>query len=147
MTFVIHFIMCMLATIGFGIVFNGPKEELIYIGFSGGVCWIIYLLFNEGIGWNSVLSILLASIGTTIFCRAMAAYRRCPVTVYLLAALFPLVPGGRIYYTAYYMFMKDQYLFMHHGLMALEIAMAIAVGISLGFGIPQEFFGLFRKRG
>ena len=136
-----------LATIGFAILFNAPFKELPIIGMAGGICWLVYLAFAEGLGWHIVLATLIASTVNTLSCRALAVARGCPVTVFLLPGIFPLIPGGRIYYTAYYMFLRDSANCLSNGLTAVEIAAALAFGISLGFGLPQKLFHIFYFKG
>ena len=59
----------------------------------------------------------------------MARLRRCPVTSYLLVALFPLVPGGGIYYTMEHAMSGETSLFLESLLHTLGLAGALAVGV------------------
>ena len=53
---------------------------------------------------------------------------------------FPLVPGARVYYTAYYLVTGQTGLAGQSGLEALKIAFAIVLGIVLVVSIPREVF-------
>lgn len=136
---IIEAIVAVFATISFAILFNAPKKEVIYCGLTGALAWAIYYGMTQK-NVNSVLASLVASFGLTILARAFAVIRKCPVTMYLLPGIFPLVPGAGIYYTAYYLFIGNNEMSGFKGLETLEIAGAIVFGIIFGFGIPQRWF-------
>lgn len=136
---IIQFVISMLATISFAVLFTAPKKEVLWCGLTGGFGWIIYFLCTQN-DVHLVLASGVATFGLTILSRCLAVIRKTPVTVYLLAGIFPLVPGAGIYYTAYYLFIGNTDLSGYKGLETLEIAGAIVFGIIFGFGIPQSLF-------
>lgn len=137
--FFIQFVIAMLSTISFAVLFTAPKKEIFYCGLTGAFGWIVYyLLTNNGI--HLVLASGIATCCLTILSRCFAVARKTPVTVYLLSGIFPLVPGAGIYYTAYYLFVGNTEMSGFKGLETLEIAGAIVFGIIFGFGIPQALF-------
>lgn len=137
--FVIQFIVAFFATFGFAIIFNAPKKELLPCGFTGGIAWLVYSIFYSSGVLGMVASSLVASIILTILARSFAVIRRNPVTVYIMAGIFPLVPGAGIYYTAYYL-ISGSPDFGAKGVETLEIALAIVFGIIFGSAIPQVVF-------
>ena len=68
--------------------------------------------------------------------RFFAITHRAPVTLFLLCAIFPLVPGAGIYYTAYYLLNNEQVLFASKGVETLKTAVALAMGIAIVCSIP-----------
>ena len=139
MIYLIEFFVAMVATISFAILFNAPKKEIFYCGFSGAITWIVYYIITKN-GGHSILASLIATFCLTILCRCFAVLRKSPVTIYLLPGIFPLVPGAGIYYTAYYLFIGNNEMFGFKGLETVEIAGAIVFGIIFGFGLPQGIF-------
>ena len=139
MMYILEFIIAMLATISFAVLFTAPKREVVYCGLTGALGWIVYYVMTEN-GINLVLASMVATFCLTVLARCFAVVRKTPVTVYLLSGIFPLVPGAGIYYTAYYLFMGDTAMSGYKGLETLEIAGAIVFGIIFGFGIPQWLF-------
>ena len=135
----IHFIVSMLATISFAVLFTAPKKEVIYCGLTGAVGWTVYYFCTQN-DFHIVLSAGVATFCLTILARCFAVVRKNPVTVYLLTGIFPLVPGAGIYYTAYYLFIGNTQMSGYKGLETLEIAGSIVFGIIFGFGIPQALF-------
>lgn len=136
---IIQFFFAMLGTIAFSILFQAPRREIIFCGFTGGLGWIVYYtLINTGM--NHIFSCTVATVILTILARCFASLRRNPATVYLVAGILPLVPGAGIYYTAYYLVNSDKTLFLEKGLETFEFAAAIGFGILIGFSIPQKLF-------
>ena len=76
----------------------------------------------------------------TTFSRILAAKRKNPVTIYIIAGIFPLVPGAGIYYTSYYLITNNIDTFATYGLSTLKTAGAIVMGIILGMAFPQSWF-------
>ena len=136
---IIEFIVAMVATISFAILFNAPRKEIFYCGLTGALGWGVYYAMTQN-NFNSVLSALIATFCLTIMSRCFAVIRKSPVTMYILPGIFPLVPGAGIYYTAYYLFNGNTEMSGFKGLETLEIAGAIVFGIIFGFGIPQWVF-------
>lgn len=139
MTFVIQFIVAMVATVSFSIIFNAPRTELVFCGITGAIGWIVYYVMVHSIT-GPVAASLVSTLLLTLFARLFSAKRRNPVTVYLLAGIFPLVPGAGIYYTAFYLFTGNKEMFGNVGAETLEVAIAIVFGIIFGSAIPQAVF-------
>lgn len=123
----------------FAVTFSAPKKEGLFCAINGAFSWLMYLVFS-GIGAGVALSSIGAAFSITLLARAFSAIRKHPVTVYLISAIFPLVPGAAIYYTAYYLIMDDFATAGLKGLEAFEIAGGITLGIAFGFGFPQSIF-------
>ena len=128
----------------FAITFNAPKKEYLFCAINGAVSWLMYLVFYH-IGAGVTIACLGASFAITILARVFSALRKHPVTVYLINAIFPLVPGAAIYYTAYYLMMDDFATAGNKGLEAFKMAGGITLGIMFGFGIPQSIFNGLAK--
>lgn len=139
MTYLVQFLVAMTATVSFSIIFHAPVRELVFCGITGAVGWIVYFLMNGSIS-GPVAASLISTCVLTLFARTFAAKRRMPVTVYLLAGIFPLVPGAGIYYTAFYLFTNNKEMFSKVAAETLEVAIAIVFGIIFGSAIPQAVF-------
>lgn len=140
----IQFVVAMLATIAFAILFMAPRKELLVCGFTGALGWLVYYVMTQ-LYVNIIMSAAVATFVLTIFARAFAVIRRAPATVYLISGIFPLVPGAGIYYTAYYLFNNNNSLSGAKAIETFELAGAIVFGIIFGFAIPQKIFQRLRK--
>ncbi len=138
MTYVIQFIVCMLAIVSFAIIYSAPMKEVFLCGLTGAIGWIVYYAIVYGAGRGNVFASLIATLILTIFARSFAVIRKRPVTLYLLTGIFPLVPGAGIYYTAFYLITGDSAAFSSSGINTFEVAAAIVFGIIFGFAVPQS---------
>ena len=137
--YLIQFIISMIATMAFAIVFSAPKSELLLCGISGAIGWFCYVLINE-IAGSPTLGNMIGAFFLTIFSRSFAVGRKNPVTIYLITGIFPLVPGAGIYYTSYYLIMNNMSMFSQYGLSTIKTAGAIVMGIIFGMTFPQSWF-------
>ena len=142
----VQFIVGMLASLSFAALFSAPKKQLLFCGLTGAIGWVVYLLCLN-LGTSTAVANMLAPFALTLISRAIASLRKTPVTVYLVAGIFPLVPGAGIYYTSYHFIMNEMSQFSQAASDTLKIAGAIALGIAFGFALPQPWFnGLQRIR-
>ena len=119
-----------LACAGFAIVYNIRQPSRIFFSSLGGFLgWATYLA-SQSLG-NDLLAYFLATIVISIYSEIMARVFRCPVTTFLLISLFPLVPGGGIYYTMEHCINGDTSAFIETGLHTFGVAGSLAVGILL----------------
>ena len=126
-------------TLSFAVLFACPKRTLPYCGLVGAMGWFIYelaVLF----GLESFAASLLAVIPLMLLARIFAIVLKTPVTIFLLAGIFPLVPGAGIYYTAYYFIQGNNALALANGISTFKIAVALAIGIALVLGLPLPRF-------
>lgn len=129
----------MVGTIAFSLLFGVPRKYYAYCGLIGGAGWGVYSA--AGVLWAPAQSALAATIVVILLSRLAAVKERCPVTIFLISGIFPLVPGAGVYWTVYYMVTDQLYLAVQTGYTAVKVAVAIVLGIVFVFELPQ---GLFR---
>lgn len=142
---VIQFIVSLVATLSFAVLFCAPKPELFFCGLTGAIGWIVYLIclnFNDSI----TIANLTATLALTVISRMIASLRKNPVTLYLISGIFPLVPGAGIYYTSYYFIMNEMAEFSRYGMQTVKVAGAIVLGIIFGFALPQGWFNALGQK-
>ena len=130
-----QFFLAAAGTLSFAILFACPRRCLPYCALVGAVGWLWYELLTL-LGADAATASLLAGIPLTILTRVFAITQKTPVTVFLLAGIFPLVPGAGIYYTAYYFLQGEQELFASKGGETFKVALALALGIALVCSLP-----------
>lgn len=141
---IIQFLVAMVATASFSILFCAPYGQLILCAVTGALGWISYLAL-VALGTGPVVASLIATFILTIISRALSSIRKNPVTIYLVTGIFPLVPGAGIYYTSYHLIMNQTDLFAAKGMETFKIAGAIAIGIIFGFSLPQSIFNRLQR--
>lgn len=145
MNIAVQFVVAMLGTLSFAILFNAPKKEYIWCSITGGLGWVVYLFIVQ-IHASVAAATLCATFILTIFSRVLSLTRKKPVTVFLIPGIFPLVPGAGIYYTAYYFISNLKNQFFYKAVETTLIAGSIALGIFLGFLLPQIWFNKILHR-
>ncbi len=133
------------ATISFAVLVNAPSREFLCAGITGAVGWLVYCLCLRG-SISAPYAALLAALALAFLSRIFAVARRCPATVYLISGIFALVPGAGVYYMAYYFIQGDNTMAFEKGFEAMQIAIALAVGIVLVMALPARLFRLFAPR-
>lgn len=133
-----------IGTVAFSVLYSVPREYYPYCGFTGGVGWLVYCVLIPRA--SAPEATFFAAILVVALSRWFAVKERCPVTVFLISGIFPLVPGGGVYWTAYYIVTGQMELAAQTGFTALKVAVAIVLGIALVFQLPQKVFGGKRHR-
>ena len=131
-------ISAMAGTGAFSVLFGVPRRFYPYCVIIGGMGWAIYCLASLVCG--AAESVLLATMVVILLSRFTAIWKRCPVTIFLISGIFPLVPGAGVYWTTYYLVTDQLPLAAETGYMALKTAVSIVLGIVFVFELPQGFF-------
>lgn len=131
-------------TIAFSLLFGVPRKFYPYCGFIGGAGWIVYAGLLTYV--STPVSAMIATIVVILFSRTFAVRERCPVTIFLISGIFPLVPGAGVYWTAYYIVTDELTLAARTGFLALKVAVAIVLGIVFVFELPQGLFKFAAKK-
>lgn len=125
-------------TLAFSILFNVPKKYYICCGITGMAGWLCYCL---GIQFTSVtVASFMGTLVVVLMSRIFAVWQKCPITVFLVSGIFPLVPGAGVYYTAYYLVTDSLRMAAIKGLESVKIAFAIVLGIVFIVSMPREWF-------
>ena len=134
-----------LACIGFSMLFNIHGVGMLICAGGGFLGWLVYLLTAPMVH-SEIIQSLFAAVAISAWSEIMARLRKCPVTSYLLVALFPLVPGGGIYYTMEHAMSGDSALFLDSLLHTLGLAGALAVGVLLVSSLARVVTNYQKRR-
>ena len=94
------------------------------------------------INMGATFAVFFATVVIVLLSRFAAVWKKCPVTVFLITGIFPLVPGARFYWAAYYLVTNQIADFQASGFAALKIMVAIVLGIIFVFELPHKVFRL-----
>lgn len=134
MNYIKDFIYAYMCTIGFAFLFNVPKNSILRTGFGGALGWTIYSIMNY-YSHSVVISAFIASFIIALMGEVFAIREKQPVTIFIIPAIVPLVPGFGLYYTVLSILEKDYDLAIKYGseslLIAISIAGALTVVLSL----------------
>lgn len=139
-------VMCpFLGTVAYVALFNVPRRYYLSCGMTGIIAWLVYLGTSARV--SPAAASFLAAVVAVFLSRMLAVRMKCPITIFLLAAIIPLVPGAGIYYTAYYLVTNQLALAAERGIGAVKVAFGIVVGIAFVVSIPREVFQIHYWRG
>lgn len=141
---IMQIIVAGVGTVAFSILFGVPKLYYPYCGIIGSAGWFIYSIL-VGIS-SEPIATFFAAIIVIILSRLFAVLKKCPVTIFLISGIFPLVPGAKIYWTAYYIVTDKLTEANSAGFLAFKIVVAIVLGIVFIFEIPQKIFKIVIKK-
>ena len=123
-----------------------PGRYYLECGLTGGIGWLLYRLISLYTPLRATEATFLAAAAVALYSRIAAVRRRCPNTVFLIAGIFPLVPGAGIYWTVYYLVTDEMSLARASGASALKSAFAIVLAIAAAFELPRSLFRCFHPR-
>jgi uncharacterized membrane protein YjjB (DUF3815 family) len=132
-------ILSFLASLGFGIVFQIRRENLLLAGLGGALIRIVYLIFMAFIPYR-IVYVGLAAFCASVYAEALATYKKMPATVLLYPSIVPLIPGDLFYYTMLGIIFSDHDLFIEN---ARECTLAL-FGISIGFVLSSSILHYVR---
>ena len=124
--------------LGFCFLFNTHGVGMLICSFGGMLGWMTYLL-TAPLVQSDIIRSFFAALVISVWSEVMARLRRCPVTSYLLIALFPLVPGGGIYYTMEHAIAGETQAFLDSLLHTLGLAGALALGVLMVASVVRLF--------
>lgn len=113
----------------FGVLFNVKGLNLLVAGIGGGLGWFSYEVFNAIGATGSTYALFIATIIISIYSEIMARVLKQPVTIFVVSAMIPLVPGSGMYYTTFEAVSGNLEASVSFGLKTLYDAGSIAIAI------------------
>lgn len=143
-----HMLCSFVGTVGFAIIYNVPKKYYFACGITGMAGWMTYLFVSSRNHMSSAAASFFGAFVVVLISRIWTIYLKCPITVFLISGILPLVPGAGVYYTAYYIVTNQLAQASLKGIESLKIAFAIVMGIVVVVSIPRDVFHLaYWKKG
>lgn len=129
-----------MGTLGFAIMYNVPKKYYLGCGFTGMAGWLMFLAVNAQNYVTSSVASFFGAFVVVLMSRILSVRMKCPITIFLISGIFPLVPGLGIYNTVYYIVTNQLTQAALKGIESLKIAFAIVMGIVIVVSIPRDVF-------
>ena len=142
--FLIHVVCPFMGTIGYAVLYNIPGRFYWSCGITGALGWLMYCAVIQ-VSTPAIASFFGALV-VALMGRYLTVRLKCPITFFLISAIFPLVPGAGIYNTIYHLASGEIDLAVFYGINALKIAFGIVMGMASILPIRREvFFRIFGK--
>ncbi|MBQ9544570.1 MAG: threonine/serine exporter family protein [Clostridia bacterium] len=130
-----------LGAYGFALLFNQkPVSRALPAAVGGAASWGIYLVCLH-FGADAFLSAFAGGFVSCLYAEIMARVLKAPTTLFTIAAVIPLIPGGSLYYTMRCAITRDAASFATYGSSTLYTALGIAVGIAVVTAAVHMLFG------
>lgn len=135
MTLILNFIYAFFAAIGFSVLFNIPRKEMVYAGICGGAGWVVHISMHD-LGTSIIFTSFIGALVVGILAETFAKFRKMPATVFVVPGMIPLVPGYGLYFSMLSIIEKNYDEASRVGFETLIIATVIAsaIIISTTFG-------------
>ena len=134
-------ILSILASIGFAIVFQIEKKDLLLAGIGGGITRIFYLIFMAFIP-SRIVYVALAALVAAMYSEIISGIKHVPATYFMCPTMIPLIPGDLFYYMCAGIVTRNIDMFKSN---AIECMLAL-VGLSVGFVVCSVVSNLMRIR-
>lgn len=118
-----------LGSLGFAVLFNIRGRKLIFATIGGAWAWAVYLM-GECRTDNDYICGFIASVMLTLYAEGMARIHKTPVTVFLVSAAIPLIPGAALYRSMNYLMQRQWDLFGQESVYTLLFAASMSAGIT-----------------
>ncbi|MDX8336008.1 MULTISPECIES: threonine/serine exporter family protein [Cetobacterium] len=141
----IQVISASVATYGFGLIFNVKGKKNLYGSFGAGIGWLIYSLLSAK-GFTYFIAYTAASSTITIYSEILSRKIKVPTVSFLYPSMIPLVPGGGIYYTMYYIVQDNISQAVAKGIETFVISGSIAIGILTVSTFSQIYYYVVKKK-
>ena len=127
-------------TVGFSVIFGVPRKNYVQTAIVATIGWVAYLALFRFTVLGPAISTFVATVIVASLARVFASWFRTPSTIYLIPGVFPMIPGGGIFWTTFFLVSSRLGLALHAGMLALEVTAAIVLGIVLVSALPKKLF-------
>ena len=127
-------------TVGFSVIFGVPRKNYVQTAIVATIGWVAYLALFRFTVLGPAISTFVATVIVASLARIFASWFRTPSTIYLIPGVFPMIPGGGIFWTTFFLVSSRLGLALHAGMLALEVTAAIVLGIVLVSALPKNLF-------
>lgn len=133
-----------IAILGFSIRSNIKGWKLIFTSLGGAISWGLYLMF---LTWSNslLLSVFLSTLAVCFYSELMGRAFRIPVSVFVICAIIPLVPGSGLYYAMKAYIDGNGADFLNKMGQTLMIAGTISVAIAVMSSAMNLFRSMIRR--
>ena len=115
--------------LGFSIVFGVRKPYMLLIALNAALSWGVYLLVNSF--WGDFAANMLSAVFCSLVAAGLAPILRVPRIVLQMPATVHMIPGGRLYYTMFYIFSGDMGAARLYFMSTVRAIFGMAIGFAM----------------
>ena len=137
-TEIIQILAGFVGSLGFAILFHIRGKRRLLAAIGGLLSWLLFVLLSKWIKSEPVVYFVVACV-ISVYAEIMARVLKTPTTIFVTTSLIPLIPGGSLYYTMVLAFQGDFDTFLPKAIYTLQLASALALGISVSTTFARVF--------
>jgi uncharacterized membrane protein YjjB (DUF3815 family) len=134
-----------LATGGFAFLFGLGRLDLVLAAGGGALGWALNLALGP-IADSPSFAVFVAAFAVGLWGEVASVVRKQPSTVYMIAGIIPLVPGGGMFYSMLATIEGNTWKTVELGLATMMTAFAIAAGMAAASAAARLASPLLRGR-
>lgn len=134
-------VLSVFASVGFAIVFQVEKKDLLFAGLGGGLTRVFYLIFMSFIP-TRIIYVALAALVAALYAEIISGVKHVPATYFMYPTIIPLIPGDLFYYSCAGLITQNAEMFRVN---AINCMLAL-VGLSVGFVVCSFVSNIMRIR-
>lgn len=134
-TYPMQAIAALMGTSSFAILFGAPRRHYLSAGIVGTIGWLVYLAVMRMTPAGPFAATFVAATVVAFISRYFAVRFRCPSTVFLICGVFPMIPGGGVFWSAYYVASEQLSSALAAGMLSVKITIAIVLGIIIAANV------------
>ncbi len=135
-----------IATAAFAYLFGLRPADIAVASAGSALGWAAHLA-AAAFGMTPAVQMFIAATIVGLWGEAAAALRRRPATVYTIAGVIPLVPGGGMYYMILESIQGNSWKSIQTAIATLSAAFAIAAGLAIAGAAARLAGGGSRMHG
>lgn len=139
-----YVISCFIACVAYGVLFNIHGKRLLVVGMVGALGTFAYE-YAMLLSLPKVSAIFIAAIVIGICSEVMARLCKSPVTIFIVCAFIPLVPGGGMYHTMLYAIQGDVYQALFTCVDTITISFLLVLGTQVVSPLVRLIRNIYRK--
>lgn len=139
--YLMEFIITFFIAVGYAIIYEVPRDILIYAGITGATGGLVSTFFENFFELHTAVATLIASFIVGFVSQLFARRLKAPVIIFSIPGIIPIVPGGSAYNAmrSFVIGNSDQ------GFQLLISTFMSAGAIALGLALNSAFMQLLSK--
>jgi uncharacterized membrane protein YjjP (DUF1212 family) len=123
-----EFLFALFGTMGVSIVVNIPRRRLLLASFIAACGWVVREALQNN-SYSPIIACFVAACAVAVIAEIATHFTKETATLFIIPAIFPLVPGKGMYDTMTHLIVSDYSAATALGLQTLFVAGTIALGL------------------
>lgn len=135
------FILCIPATVFFAILLKTPCRAIFVSSVLGGAGYAIYELASPAMN-SQIAGYFIGTFVMAALSEVLARVMKMPVTVFIIPAIIPLVPGFGLYNTMLYLVQGKDSMAGQTGAATILEIVAMAIALVITSALSRSIFSI-----